>query len=374
MLASSRSVVETTSILYALEAMRQAKPLGTDHPLHQFLYLKPHHLMTLGGNVANEVRIFRGLAQHIRRRLRHHRKRNNISCASAKDRNNIIAALQDDFRVGNAELEAWSVLYHRFVEIDLDLSIKEISRAVQQTLRTLNRRQHLGVYRLTHGLIRRELRLRKKQRQAYLRSNLPSVVPPFIVGRDSALIEAVHYLSDSLPAHLILYGANGVGKTTLALALAHRLIEMIELEGVVWIDTPYPSYPAIMDEIAWQLSLPLDDIDISPSQYFQDRDTLIVLDHAQQVIDDPILLADLTAVLGSARLLLCAEHRPDRIVNVACLPIPELDREAAFCLLEHYAYELNIMHRGKLIEILDAITRDCGGNPYQLRAALLSWQ
>src|SRR5260221_7128825 len=105
--------LEDQSIWTALEAMRQAKPLGLAHPLTSFMTLHPlpdaRHPATIEGVAAQDAVIFARLSNFIRHRLEHHRAVSGLLASNAESD---IENIRADFSVHNDELEAWSVLYY----------------------------------------------------------------------------------------------------------------------------------------------------------------------------------------------------------------------------------------------------------------------
>jgi Cdc6-like AAA superfamily ATPase len=296
-------ILEVEAVRLALEAMRQAEPLGAAHPLARFISLCRTDTPT--SSAALDALIFRSLAKLIRKRLNQHRSLYGLATA-LPHKDSQAAGL--DFQVGNTELEAWSVLYYRYVRVDLDLSLDQLEAITQQDRRTLHRRQSKGIARLTHDLIRRELRARARQRKAALRAQLPLPYAPQLIGRAELMASALAWLNAPRPPrHLILSGAPGVGKSALALALAHRLIEEDIIQRVVWIARPHN----LVEQIAVELGLAPDPDgslarQVILSTYLQRVDTLVVIDDAQELVEDARTLAAMLQTLGAARLLICA--------------------------------------------------------------------
>lgn len=369
-----RCQIEIKSVISVLEAMRQAKPLG-QNPLIQFICLTQPGKSRgfVAGSVGIDNRIFCGLVQIICRRLSQHREIYGLPpVAWPKGKNGDLSALCNDFRFANAELEAWSLLYHRYVRVDLALSMGQISQTVKQPERTLNRRSRLGAVRLTHELVRREVQARSKQSQTLLRAKLTRQYSPYLVGRDLELKLAFEHLSaSSRPQHLILHGERGVGKTALALALTHKLIESELIQSVVWINNPQPSFEWLEGETMLQLGLPQGESSLALPVYLQNVDTLVILDQAQPILDNVTLLSRLVSVLGAARLIMCAAYLPEEVFDMACLLVPPLDKEAAIELLEHLAQVRDLSNRDNLVDKFASLFKELGGNPRALRCALL---
>lgn len=73
----------------------------------------------------------------------------------------VLEVLPLDFQQHSHELEAWSVLYHRFVRVDLDLSWQHLAQLTASTERTLRRRQERGLRRLLSEILALERYLQK---------------------------------------------------------------------------------------------------------------------------------------------------------------------------------------------------------------------
>jgi hypothetical protein len=372
-MVAQKDRVEIESVASALEAMRLAKPLEPSHPFRQFISLtRPHRLVSpVEGSVGLDSRIYSSLVHLICRHLNVQRAIHRLPPTERlQDK---FAALRHDFQPRNIELEAWSVLYYRYVRVDLALSFGQIGEIVEHPERTLNRRQQRGMARLAYELASREARARRKQRQTLLRVKLARPCPPYLIGRDSELKIALAYLAAPDHArHLILHGEAGIGKTTLALALAHQLIEKDVIQSLVWIDNPQPSFERLREAIMQQIGLLQQESALALPLYLQNVETLIVLDQAQALLDESALLSRLTAVLGAARIIVCAAQLPEEVFDMACLLVPPLDKAAAISLLERLAHVRNLGNPEWLIDRYDALFRECGGNPRALRNALFS--
>jgi tetratricopeptide (TPR) repeat protein len=358
-------ILEVEAVRLALEAMRQAEPLGAAHPLARFISLRRTDTPT--SSAALDALIFRSLANLIWKRLNQHRGLYGLA-AALPHKDSQDARL--DFQPGNTELEAWSVLYYRYVRVDLDLSLDQLEAITQQDRRTLHRRQSKGIARLTHDLVRRELRARARQRKAALRAQLPLPYAPQLIGRADLMASALVWLNAPRPPrHLILSGAPGVGKSALALALAHRLIDEDIIQRVVWVARPYN----LLEQIAVELGLAPDPDgslarQVILSTYLQRVDTLVVIDDAQELVEDARTLPAMLQTLGAARLLICASS-PDmlHLLDLPCLHVPELDPVAS---LELLARESARSRKTRSEEHLSQIYREVGGNPRGLRLAV----
>src|SRR5258707_15897614 len=138
MIALQAVELEVAAVQEALSALRQALPLRADHPLATFLSVQDQALAAaLSGRAVAELCIAETLSARICCQLKRHRVLHNPRrfrlAPSQRD-------LQRDFQAESPELEGWSLLYFRYVCVELDLSIEQIAGLVGQTRRTLQRR------------------------------------------------------------------------------------------------------------------------------------------------------------------------------------------------------------------------------------------
>jgi hypothetical protein len=357
--------IEVSTVINALERLRQARPLGTDHPLTHLISLRAPSPSWPPSAVSRDWAVYDGLSRLIAHRLARQRRlcglTGDLRCT---EHGLLLERLRADFACGNAELEAWSLLYHRYVRVDLDLTLEQICGHVSLTARTLSRRRHLGAVRLTHLLIRREMSARRIRRLDVIHARLPGALPPELFGRDAVLNVAVQRLTDGWPPrHLALCGQRGVGTTTLALAIAHCLTQTDMSFDVAWIAHPPFSLEPLLAELRRQFGC--EDLAL----YLQHTAALVVVDEAQCFLDNSTQLTALRWELRSARLLLCAQTVPETAADLACLYIPPLDKIDAFALLERQAQTLHL-RSDVLIDHFDRLFNAYGGNPGALTAAL----
>jgi predicted ATPase/tetratricopeptide (TPR) repeat protein len=137
------------------------------------------------------------------------------------------------------------------------------------------------------------------------RSVIPSPVVA-MVGRDADLDEVARMLTAPHRRLVVLTGAGGAGKTTLALAAAERTRQQFA-DGAAFVDLSPVTDPALVpDVIASALGLvgqgheqPADTL----KRGLADRNMLIILDNFEQVLDAAPLVADLLQHAPDLRLL-----------------------------------------------------------------------
>jgi hypothetical protein len=117
----------------ALERMRQAEPSG-DNPLRNLVWIR-RQVEAQGAQVSSsavEFALNHALTDTIQNSISHLRKIEGITPPDDQAREAALDALRRDFSCGNAELEAWSILYYRFVRVDLNLQVKDIAHVLDR--------------------------------------------------------------------------------------------------------------------------------------------------------------------------------------------------------------------------------------------------
>jgi predicted ATPase/DNA-binding winged helix-turn-helix (wHTH) protein len=124
-----------------------------------------------------------------------------------------------------------------------------------------------------------------------LPESLPSLMHP-IVGRQTEIAELSKQVGEK--RLVTIHGPGGIGKTTVAIAVAHALVEEFT-GGVVFFDLATISDSRQMSsELAATLELPVQSSDPTPVliKYLRDRRMLLILDCCEHVIDDAALLSE----------------------------------------------------------------------------------
>jgi hypothetical protein len=369
-LFSDRPTLHVKAVEQALEAMRTAHILRA-HPLQSFVSVlgrldSPYALV---GDAAIQIAIFGHLTDIILERLISLRQQHNLP---PPDRTCSDDDLKADFSMGNKELQAWSILYFRYICVDRDLSMQQIASLTHQEQRTPRRRHELGVKRLTFELIAREQNARQRETRQRLRLALPISPPPMFFCSASLVDTAAHILTVAEPPrHLILHGPAGIGKTALALTLAHQLADSGQFEDLLWMDmTATDQAPSVLiHSIAMRLGLShIEDADriLALRAYLLTHPTLLVLDQADDLFIDSDVSRSFLAALGSATVVLTSRIAPPPTPWCYTVLVPELTREQAFAFLEHLS-EQRPRRQDDWAEHFDAIWKMTGGNPLALQ-------
>lgn len=156
--------------------------------------------------------------------------------------------------------------------------------------------------------------------------DLPGEPTP-LIGREHEVDEVGRLLADADTRLLTLVGPGGVGKTRLALHLAHLALDAYD-DGVVWVELASLADPDLVPAtigrtIGLEESSPAD-LESALHSWFHDRRALLVLDNVEHLVD---------AIPGLVRLLLaCPRLRmlttsrsPLKVRGEREYPVPPLE-------------------------------------------------
>lgn len=359
--------LDQTTVESALDSLRSGKDLPMNHPLTQFVsILPPGSRFEAKARPIIQTRIFDHLVETIHQHLNHLRRMSNLPPVNRDEKE---TGLERDFNHDNEDLHAWSVLYHRYVRVDLGLSVKAIQDATNQGERTVYRRHGLGLFRLVHELNLREMRVRSQQQAALLRQKLPAPDSPFFIARDGEIAWARQHLNAPATRHILLTGTTGIGKTALARQLALRLIDDLAVQNVAWISEPIGVYAKLLEHVADRLGLPTSAAHAEALQaYAAQVECLIVLDQADGLLSNPDVLKALLTLFSRAYLILCSSWVPPMLPAIPTLGLQEFTRHEFDALVEQYAEHYPQLFQK--LERIDDFYAQAGGNPGALRDAL----
>lgn len=374
-------ILSENDVLQALERLRQAEPFG-DSPLRGLLWVHQHvSARGAGGSTLSEdVALGDLLVSVIEENLAALRAVEGLATEPGATRREVITALKQDFAQRNAELEAWSVLYHRYVAVTLDLQVKALARVLNISPRQVRRRREQGIRRLAEAISRRELAARAANRRLWLRLKLPPAVTPPPAGLDgrAEALAGLLCAADGLPA-LIVTGQGGIGKTTLVRAAAGLAIEQGCFDEVAWLALEAPTaYRTTLSELARRVGyIHLTDptvgaLEAALASHFAAMRTLVVIDGAGWLERMAQQAARLGRLLDTGRLVATSRLHPGAEA-IACqvMAIPPLSREAFGKTLQQMAEMGHISAtRRPDVRAADRIYEAVGGNPLAARMVI----
>lgn len=245
-------------------------------------------------------------------------------------RRTLLSDIAADFAGGQAELQAWSALYHRYLA-PVEYSAEHLAAQVHMDPRHFRRLIDAGARRLTEHLRRAEMAAHARSRAAHLRRHLPPPDYARLFGVDRPCAKIVDLLRQPYGRPMIsIEGLGGIGKTALARAVAHQLADGDDFDGMAWISARQswlaesgtiepiaapPATPAdITNQLAEQLGLTrlvglgTDEKLARIAEFLAHSRYLIVVDNLESVSDIDALLPVLTTLANPARLLLTSRQ------------------------------------------------------------------
>jgi predicted ATPase/DNA-binding winged helix-turn-helix (wHTH) protein len=150
-----------------------------------------------------------------------------------------------------------------------------------------------------------------QQQPATPASNLPALLFP-VIGRD----DVIATLAEQLSQHrlLTILGPGGIGKTTVAIAVAERANRAFR-DGVWFVSLAPLSDPALLaNSVAAALgfALPAADPGAALAERLRDKQALIVLDNCEHVINAAAVLAETVLRVARGVFILATSREPMR--------------------------------------------------------------
>lgn len=203
------------------------------------------------------------------------------------------------------------------------------------------------------------------------------VEPSPIIGRRAELAELLELSAGT--RLLTLTGSGGIGKTRLALELAHRS-EADYADGTVVVDlAPVADEAGVIEAIAVGLALGPPRVIPRLEQvgtYVRDRQLLIVMDNCEHLIAASARVTDLLLRSSSGLRMLITSREALRLLGESVWPVPGLRQDDAVALFVERAggSSLNASQGAQpgarpLIDTIDAMCRHLEGIPLAIELA-----
>lgn len=286
-----------------------------------------------------------------------------------RDAQEVIAC---DASTGNAELIGWSWLYFHYVRVEFDITCNLFCLAAYIDQRTLRRYRGQAVHRLVFRLIDREREARNRHRQRFLLAQIPSVLLPYLYGRESHL-KTLHQLARCLDAGFIqIVGQSGVGKTVLVQSVVRSLIAENSFDDVIWLEAS-----TSIDDIIQSLKSFLRESELHGSlrDVLQCRRVVFVIDGIDQLGHEPECFERLLSDLHGASIFLTS-RTPFPMRNVrSYVVLSELSENDAKRMIRSCLDRWHVQQSDSPVEEdIHALWEHTGGNPHQIEQAVIAYR
>ncbi len=270
-----------------------------------------------------------------------------------------------------------------------------IARSTNVGTATVYRRQNDGLNLLADIILAQEMAVRA-QRQTVLEQRLEQPRYAHLVGVESHLEALLPVLTAPDPPWLVsLEGLGGIGKTSLADALARRIIEQHNFADFGWVSARQYDFnpgrgirlvegPALtveqlveklleqlLPDVAQSATLSPDDALMTLRERLRQQPHLIVVDNLETVTDVEALLPTLRDLSNPTKFLLTSRESLYHEPGIHHFPLPELSEADTLRLIRH---EIAQHHPPHLQNITDAdlnrVYRVVGGNPLAIRLVI----
>ena len=162
------------------------------------------------------------------------------------------------------------------------------------------------------------------------KSNLPTS-HTLLIGRDDDIAKVIDLLNSDAVRLLTLTGLGGIGKTSLALHIAHLVNDAFD-DGVFFVNlAPLTQSSAIPLEIAHALQIRQEaEKSLVTSIYSQlaDKNILLVLDNIEHIMDGVMYVSDLLQNLPALKIIVTSREAL-RLHAEQVYPVPPLSNECA---------------------------------------------
>lgn len=364
--------IDEAAVRDVLNRSRQAKPLGNS-PLRRLVWI--HELVEATHRDASAIVVDRILSEALTRlivdRMISLRQTEEIPHQLPGNQAEAWDVIRADFSRENAELEAWSVLYHRYVGLDLDWQMQDIASELGMSARNLRRRFKYGIRRLTEIIVQLETEARARNKRLWLELKLPPADTSDLIGVDRVLSHLVSLLADETDeSSVMVVGPGGIGKTTLMCAAVKKLIAEHRFANITWLSLQQVTvYHTVLAYLANDLGFRqigernLADLEAALRSTFDHHPTLLVIDDAPQLDDIGQQIVRLNRLIVPGRLLLAGRQMPPAEISIRTQRIEPLTRSAFVTFMERVARERRLSVASYTTETFNLLHTTLGGNP-----------
>ncbi|MEA4906069.1 MAG: NB-ARC domain-containing protein [Anaerolineaceae bacterium] len=269
-------------------------------------------------------------------------------------RSEILGQIGEDFSRGNSDLEAWNVLYFRYLAA-IPLSVEEISGAANIVPQQMRRRLRQSLTNLAHRLRRMELEAQRQLPPA--ERNLPLPDYTHLVGVQAYFQTLAELFGQPEGPRLVsLEGIGGIGKTALARAFVSLPETQAQWHTILWVSArqyfvgedgrvaPVSDTAATLDDVTTRLAQQLGLGHLAERTTaerlqglraaLQMEKSLVVVDNLETVAEYAHLVPALAQCAGRSRFLITSRQTLRHYPYVHTLQLAELNSPACQDLVQ----------------------------------------
>lgn len=271
-----------------------------------------------------------------------------------------LQALRQCRTIGASNLIGWTVLYFRYVRVDLDIANETFCDVFGIDARTLRRYHQRILRQMTDILVNQEWELRAQLWRQHLYNNLPSTLAVHLWGRDTDLKRFRKAILSGDTFHFLITGVAGIGKTAFTQELIRSLIDDQFITRLIWLSEP-PSVEAIQNHVRDELLA--EDVGLTIRDCLNQSRVAIVLDGVETVLtQNPDGLIAILGDLEQAVVCMTSQIYVPVATQLTHLTLNELKRQDIICMIEEIGNNRYLINED-LPHLASLIADGVGGNP-----------
>lgn len=291
-------------------------------------------------------------------------------------------------RLRTLDTEAVDIIERRFHNTE---TAREIAYSYNVTADVIYQRQRAAIEQLAHVIWTQELALRDEQVQRIsARLEAPTYTRLFGVEENLEVLRE-RLTHNEEPWILAVEGMGGIGKTSLADALARRLAHEIHFRNIAWITVrqrlfrltgdvktaskrPNLTPAGLVDRLLDQFALkslqrhPPKEKLAGLRSYLKENRALIVIDNLETITDYHALIPRLRELTNPSKFLITTRYSLQGESGVYIYPLKPLSQEATAALIRYEARNQGLLELAQAPEdVLATLYRVTGGNPLAVK-------
>lgn len=278
-------------------------------------------------------------------------------------------------RTASERLLAWSWLYHRYVRAELNISPPLFAKHISRDRRSLHRYRKVALDVLVRSLIEAEETVQRQNRHFRLLAVIPGTPDPVFYGRDHLINWIDERIATGRPAHFVITGGPGTGKTEFVQATARRWVshgETSRFFEIVWIHNPtnvQSVYHQVCERLKQALAHHIQSERNSLVElraYLQKYPVLIVIDNLDFFEFPAEAANEIITTLGAATI--CLISRSNLAINapVEVLVMRDLDEYE----IRQFCLDKTDLDADSAAALAVELKIQIGGNPLAIKLAL----